>query len=301
MKKEIRRPLLALLMATQVMAWSFNYIAGKVALRQLDPLTLASFRLVLAGAIYLPIFLLAPRPMRLGWRDPPTFLLLGVCGVVINQGCFTVSLHYTSIGHVALIIAMGPIFVLLLARLMGQETLSPGKIIGMLLSFSGVALLAIGQGSDWRSGGLAGDLIALCAACGFACYAVLSKRVAHRYDSIAFNTFTHLTGALLLLPLAVHQALGLDWAHVSWPSWAGLSYMALFGSVAGYFIFYKLLGHISATQVASLNYLLPVVATSLGVVLLGERVGRIFLLAAALVLTGLWLAQGTSWQDAPAD
>ncbi len=292
---------MGLLAAALVLAWSFNYIAGKIALRHLDPLTLASFRLVLAGTIYLVIFLLAPRPVRLGWRDVPTFALLGLCGVAINQGGFTISLNFTSIGHVAMIVAFGPMLVLLIAALAGQEKLTPTKIAGMVLSFAGVALLAVEQGFRAHTGGLAGDLIALGAVTGFAFFVVLGKRVAHRYDTVAFGTFIHLTGAILMLPLAVHQALHLDWGRVTWAGWAGLGYMAVFASVGAYLVFHKLLGYMSASRVASLNFLLPIVATTLGFVLLGERIGRSFIIAAVLVLGGVWLAQRGRWQEAPAD
>jgi drug/metabolite transporter (DMT)-like permease len=50
-----------------------------------------------------------------------------------------------------------------------------------------------------------------------------------------------------------------------------------------------------------LNYLLPVVATTLGVVLLDERLSRGYFIAAALVLAGVWMAQRTGWQTPPAD
>jgi drug/metabolite transporter (DMT)-like permease len=300
-KPESRRSVISLLAATQVLAWSFNYIAGKIALEHLLPLTLVSFRIVLAGAIYLVIFLVAPRPARIRWRDLPMLALLGFCGVAINQAGFTLSLNYTSIGHVALIVSVGPILVLLLAWLSGQETMTPAKALGMSLSFGGVALLTIQQGFELHSGGMMGDLIALGAVTGFAFFVVLSKRAAGRYDIVAFTSLIHMTGAILYFPLALRQAVRIDWGQVAWQGWAGLLYMSIFGSIVGYLAFYKLLAHLSASQIASLNYLLPIVATTLGVLLLHETITRGFLLAAAFVLSGVWLAQSSRWRTLPAD
>ncbi|MDE3138053.1 MAG: DMT family transporter, partial [Acidobacteriota bacterium] len=82
---------------------------------------------------------------------------------------------------------------------------------------------------------------------------------------------------------------------------AALGYMAVFSSVFGYLIFYYLLHHLSATQISSLNYLLPIVATTLSVVILKEHLNRGFFAAAALVLTGVWLTQRAHWQIPPAD
>jgi drug/metabolite transporter (DMT)-like permease len=307
---------LGLLMGVQVLCWSFNYIFGKVALDYLDPVTLASFRLVLAGCLYLAIYLVALRSglrrppwpgagvnRLVGWRDLPALALLGLCGVVINQGGFTISLDYTSVGHVAIIAAIGPVLVLLLAWLNGLEPLTPVKLIGMALSFAGVALLAAPRtfGSSASVGaphstGLAGDLIALASTAGFALFTAYAKRVAHRYDAVTLNTFAHLTGAVLMLPLAARQAVRLDWHAVAWPGWLGLIYMAVFASVIGYLAFYRLLEDLAASQVSSLNYLLPIFATTLGAVFLHERINRSFLAAGALVLVGVWLAERGRWR-----
>lgn len=290
-------------MAVQTLSWSFNYIFGKIALGHLDPVTLASFRLVLAGCLYLAIYWFAPRPAPIGWRDLPTLGLLGLCGVVVNQGGFTISLAYTSVGHVAIIAATGPVMVLLLAWLNGLEPLTPVKLIGMALSIAGVALLAAEPSpaagvrhSTW----FAGDLMALASTAGFALFTAYAKRVAHRYDTVALNTFSHLTGAVLMLPLAARQAARLDWHAVAWPGWVGLVYMAVFGSVIGYLAFYRLLENLAASQVSSLNYLLPVVATSLGVIFLHEKLSRSFLAAGALVLVGVGLAERGRWHRASA-
>jgi len=300
-KEKTLRWAIGLLGAGQVLAWSFNYIAGKIALRHLDALTLVSFRLVLSGAIYLVLWLGSGARGRVAWKDAPVLGLLGLFGVVMNQGAFTVALDYTSVGHVAIITAAGPVLVLLLARALGQERLSPAKVLGVVLAFSGIALLAIEQGLRLRTGRLAGDLIALCGATGFALFTVFSKQVRHRYDSIAFNTFIHLTGAVAMLPLAIGRGVALDWGRVGWAGWAAMAYMSVFASVFGYLIFYKLLAHLSATQVSSFNYLLPIVATTLGVTLLGEEPGAGFFAAAALVLTGVGLTQRARWQIPPAD
>ena len=301
MNPKALRWFLGLLGAVMVMTWSFNYIAVKIALEHFDPVTLVSFRLVVAGFVCSLVLLLMGRRVRLGWQDVGTFVMLGVFGVAINQGGFTVSLAYTSVGHVAIILAMGPVLVMLLARIIGQETLTPGKIAGVCLSFSGIALLAIEQGLSVHAGGLVGDLIALTAACAFAFFTVSSKRVAGRYHPMEFNTFIHLTGAMLLLPLAIHQGLKLNWHGVGWHGWVALSYMAVFSSVFGYLIFYTLLNHLPATQISSLNYLLPIVATTLSVLILKEQLRRGFYVAAALVLTGVWLTQRSHWQIPPAD
>ena len=121
-----------------LMLWSFNYIAGKIALRTLDPITLACFRLELAALVMLPIYFAQPNRAPLRLRDIWPFAYLGFFGVIVNQGLFTVGLNFTTSDHSAVIIAVGPIIILFLARALKLEALTVGKIVGMAISFAGV-------------------------------------------------------------------------------------------------------------------------------------------------------------------
>jgi len=285
-----------------VLSWAFNFIFGKWALQELAPLTLAAFRVELAAIVMVLVYLGLPkrwhtaiagevRPTRFRRRDLWTFVQLGVLGVVLNQMLFTVGLNFTSVGHAALIIGMGPIHVLLFARLLRLEPITARKLAGMGLAFCGVALLASEHGLSLRAGTLKGDLITWCGSLAFSLYTVRGKKVATQYDSLAMNLYNYLAGAFLILPLAVWQGLQLDWAAVGWRGWVGLAYMAVFASVVAYLIYYWALRHMTASRLAMSSYLMPVLATILGVVLLGESVTGYLLAGGGLVLLGVYLAE----------
>lgn len=281
-----------------ILIWTFNFLIAKVGLRYLAPLTLASFRTVLAGLIMVALFVLSARPWpRLGWSDARALVPLGVFGVAMNQVMFTVGLNYTTVGHSSLIIGSGPMVILLLARLMGLERLTGKKIMGMALSFSGVAVLAseatavVSTHAGQRSGTLLGDLITTLGSLAFAMFAVLGKRVAPRYDSLLVNTFAHVVGAALILPLAIHQALVLDWGSVAWQGWAALLYMAGMASVTAYLIWYWALRQMAASRLAVFGYLQPLIATGLGIFLLGERVSPQLVIGGSLIIGGVVLAE----------
>jgi drug/metabolite transporter (DMT)-like permease len=186
---------------------------------------------------------------------------------------------------------MGPIYVLMLAWLMGLEAMTWKKILGMALAFAGVVVLAGEQGFSLQGGSLTGDLITLAGSWGFAFYVVLGKKVAPRFDSLEMNTFNYLTGAALILPVAVRQALVLDWRAVAWQGWAGLLFMAAFASVLAYLIYYWALKHVAASRLAAFSYLLPVLATLLGILFLGEPVTKHLLIGGGLVMAGVYMAE----------
>ena len=122
--------MLALTLALMLLLWSFNYIAGKIALRHMDPISLACFRIELAAIIMLPIYFSRKQRAALRLRDLWPFAYLGFWGVVVNQGLFTVGLNYTTSDHSAVIIAVGPIIILLLARIMKLEAVTRRKNTG---------------------------------------------------------------------------------------------------------------------------------------------------------------------------
>jgi O-acetylserine/cysteine efflux transporter len=282
---------LAFMLALMLMLWSFNYVAGKIALRHLDPISLACFRIELAAVIMLVIYFARRQRATLRVRDIWPFAYLGFFGVVVNQGLFTVGLNYTTSNHSAVIIAIGPIIVLLLARALKLEALTAGKILGMAVAFAGVFLLEAEQGSPRNSPFLLGDLITLGGTIGFSIYAVLGKKVAGQYDAIAMNTFNCVAAAIMLLPLSVGQSIHLDWRAVGWPGWLGMIYMAAASSVAAYTIFYWILRYMSASRVAAVSYFQPIVVILLSVAFLGESPTRNLLLVTALVLLGVYFAE----------
>ncbi len=289
-----------------VASWSLNFICAKIGLRYWTPLALVSFRAILAALLLAIIYLLCGlhrRPSEARF-DPTvdlprrgfwTFVQLGLLNVAINQTCFTIGLNYTTVGHAALIIGMGPIFILLLARLQGLEALTLRKVLGMMLAFAGVTVLASEHGIHVRSGTFLGDVITLTGSISFSLYTVLGKKVAARYDSISMNLFNYLAGATIVLPVGVYEAARLTrtqaWHAVAWEGWAALLFMVIFASVIAYLIYFWMLRHMAASRLGAFSYLHPLLTTVLGMAVLGEHLTRSLLVGGALVLSGVFLIE----------
>ena len=108
--------------------WTFNYIIGKISLRRIDPISLAVFRFELAAIVMLAIYFARRRertPLRRA--DLGRVAVLGILGVLLNQGGFTIGLNFTSSDHSAVIAAVAPVMVLLFASMLGLEGLTAAK------------------------------------------------------------------------------------------------------------------------------------------------------------------------------
>ena len=285
--------MLYFLIALMVLAWSGNFVVAKLTLQEIPPFALLFLRIIFSNGLLLAMYFSSRQhrrtPLQRGdWR---WFALLGLFGIGLNQTGFTVGLHYTTVSHSALVIALSPIFVLLLATRMKLESFTKLKLLGMGLSFAGVAVLTSEHGFGASSPTFLGDLLTLGGSIAFALYTVYGKKVAQRYDTLTMNTFTYLAGAVVVIPLAGWELFDVNWAAVTWRGWLGVGYMAGMASVAAYMIFYYALTKISATRVIAFSYLQPVLATLLGILLLHEQVTHHLLIGGGMVLVGVYLAE----------
>ncbi len=301
------RPAIAASIGVLVVVWAGNFIAAKIGLLYLPPLAMASFRVVLAGVVMIPLYLSclrleafaeAAELRRRGLvaRDFWTFVYVGFFGVTINQMCFTIGLHFTSVSHSAVIVGLSPIYILVLAVLFGLERATGHKAVGMLIALAGVAVLASENGISTHSASIEGDAITMAGSLGFAIYGVLGKRVAGKYDTLTMTAFTHFAGALIVLPLAFHEGRALyaagHWQQ-PWRVWGALLYMAVFSSALAYVFYFWLLRYLEASQLSAFTYLLPVLATILGIVWLGEKGSWSQVLGAVMSLGGVyWIESG---------
>ncbi len=280
------------LVGAMVLMWSINFTIGKIATRQFSALALSAIRIQVAAVILLAIFV-ARRGLsgfaefRSHWK---LMALLGLFGVVGNQGFFVLGLALTSVAHSSLIVSLGPVFVLVLARLHGLEKLSRLKIAGLAVSVAGVAIL-VSEHHNGQHSSLLGDCFIASGSLTFAYFVILSKEVTTRFDSLSLNTFTYTSGAVMMIPLSAAGLARGGIAHVNVHGWLAMLYMAAFSSVAAYLIFYYGLQYIPATRMSAFSYLQPPIATALSWVLLGEPITLPLVAGGLVIFTGVYLTE----------
>lgn len=273
----------------------------KEALVGFGPLALAQWRVLGTAVIYLAYFLASGRVRRLR-LSPRGWLLMAatsLCGVTLNQLFIIDGLALSSVGHTGLIVALGPVMVLVIAVLVRMESLTTWKMAGMLVSFGGVGMLAVdktagGNGTHWR-----GDLLLLAGTTVFAVYVVLMKDLANRCDPLTLNTLIFVLGAMMLAPFCARALAATPWSRLRLEAWWELVFMVVFGSVLPYSLFAYALTGLAASRVAAFNYLQPVIASSLAIWLLSERLTAHVLIGGTLVLAGVYLIERERGNEIP--
>ena len=292
-----------LMMLLVTVCWASNIIAGREGLTGFGALALAQLRVLGTAVTYACCFLVAGRVgrLRLSRRKWLFLAATALSGVALNQILFIGGLARSTVAHAGLIVALGPVMVLIIAVMIGLEILTGWKVVGMMISFAGVGILTADKTVGGNGGHWTGDLFLLAGTAVFAVYTILMKEVANEYDALTLNTLIFGLGAIFMLPFCGRAVVATKWAELRLEAWWGLVFMVFLGSVVPYILFAYALRELTASRVAAFNYLQPVIASSLGIWVLSEKLTTKVLIGGALILTGVYLTERERGEERPVE
>ena len=233
-----------------------------------------------------------PGEAPLSPADRRLLFLESFLGNFLFSICMLFGVAATSAVAAGVVMAGIPAAVALLSRLWLKEPLSPRVMAGVACAVAGIALLALSRhGSSaaaaapwWGYGLLLGAVFCE------ACYMVIGKKLTAQVSPRRISALINLWGLALVTPLGLWQALRFDFGAVHAAHWGLLGFYALAASVVTVWLWMKGLRHVPAQQAGVFSVLLPLAATAIGVLFLGESLALAQVLALGLALTGLLLA-----------
>ncbi|MDX1400319.1 MAG: DMT family transporter [Kiloniellales bacterium] len=265
-------------------------VATSFVIDQTSPAALAMLRYMIGALCLLPALPMS-RPFSFARQDVLPIALLGITQFGILVALLNFGLKYIPAGRAALIFATFPLLTMLLASALGKEAMTRNKVIGVLCSFMGVALvlgddLLIGsdEGKEWL-GALA---VFASAFCGAAC-SVLYRPYLERYPVVPVSAFAMFASVLFLAFLAAGEGFFNAFPQISVGGWAAILFIGL-SSGLGYFLWLWALGRSTPTKVTIFLALSPVTAALLSITLLDEDASIMLFCGIASVSAGLWLA-----------
>lgn len=278
-------------MMLNVLISAGTFLVAKSTLREFPPLVLALVRFVLASCALWPVARLLRPGQRIAREDRGRVLLLGLLAIPLNQAMFLYGMRWASATHAALLYALTPAFIVLIGAARGSRpTLRQAG--GIVLAFAGVFTLLLQRGLHFDANSLSGDLLILGAVSAWAFYLFLGRDLTRRYGPVLVTSEALVAGTVMFLPIGLVALRGFDFRAISPAGWSGVFYLAWLTSGLNYLIFFWGVGHIGPAAVAVWSNLQPPVTALMAWALLREALPAGFLLSAAMVLGGVWLAQG---------
>jgi len=277
-------------------------VATRVVVDQLGPATLAALRYAIGLASLLPFVwhaarreaaASAPTP-RIQMSELPRIVLLGIGQFGLLIALLNFGLKTVPSAKGALLFAAFPLLTLIVATLLGHERLGWRQSLGVGLTLAAVAL-ALGP-QAWRASGsmagrsLAGESAILASAlCGAVC-SVLYRPVLRRHAALPVSAIAMAAAVVVLGLCAPFEDAATRLPKVDARGWAAIVFIGTSSGI-GYFLWLWALRHAAASRVTLFLSLSPLTAIALGTLLLGEPLQTSLVLALALVVAGLWVAQ----------
>jgi drug/metabolite transporter (DMT)-like permease len=289
-------PYLLLILCTSF--WGANVVAGKAAVGHIDPYTLTLLRWTGALLLVLPFAL---RPLRRDWPvlRAKWWLLLfyGALGFgTFNALCY-IAAYYTTGFNIGLDQVTINIFVMLLSFILFRTRVKALQLVGVAITIAGVAL-TVSHGDLTRVLALDvnfGDLLVLIASLGYAIYSIcLRWRPQTDWRSFLVATFIGAILASLVFVVTAGGGLGLLVSAI--PSitplgWAIALYTMVFPSILSQLFYVRGVELIGPNRASLFINLIPLFGAVGSVLILGEKLEAFHLIAAALVVAGIVIAE----------
>ena len=289
-----RTPLLAhLSLAGAAICWGLMSPLGKDAMQHgIDGITLVSLR-VLGGAILFWLTsLFTPREI-ISRKHIALLCLAAVFGLVGNQCCFTIGLSLTSPVNAGIVTTTMPISALLLSALILKEPITLRKALGVALGCCGAVLLVMTSvrtaAGATGMGDLRGDLLCFAAQISYTIYLTVFGWLAKRYSIFTVNKWMFLSATCIVWPFTAQHVWQTPWSTLSTVTLVEIAYVVVGGTFLAYILMIRGQQVLRPTVVSMYNYVQPIVAVIVSIVLGLAVFTLTHALAVALIFSGVAL------------
>ncbi len=276
--------------------WAISFVATKIALGVIPPLTVVSLRLLIASIFFLPLLVFTGRWRRI--NDGKTLLKLfglSLFGAGLHYGFQTVGLQTTNASNASVYVATGPITILLLAVLFLGEELNARKIIGIVIAIAGVLVV---MGSETLAGfsldgNLIGDILVFASIVMWGCFTVFGKKLTDKLGALTVTATVTLIGATWMAPVGWFEMdrTGFSVAEITPTAWVAVIFLGAACNFLAVLLYFTALQRTESQKVGVYLYAIPPMTAVAAAVVLGEPITLGLVVGTALVIAGVALTE----------
>ncbi len=269
-----------------IWGWSFLFI--KVAVEGMSPATVACARVGLGALVLVVVLRTRRRPMpdvRTMWRH---FFVAAVFGNVIPFTLLAWGEERITSALTAVLNASTPLFTAIIAAVYLKDRLRPIQMGGLLLGFAGVSVAAGFGGGDLAHSSVLGSLAAVVAGASYGIAFVYMRKHLTSIEPTVAAAGQLVMATALSLPLAIGTSITSGFAldpHIV----LAIVLLGVFGTGIAYILNYRVIAELGATRASLVTYVIPVVAVTVGVVVLDEPFEWSLVYGGILIVAGIAL------------
>jgi len=274
--------------------WGVNFSVIKVALEELHPLAFNALRFPLAaGTLYLLVRARSGPIPPIRREDVPRLVGLGILGNVAYQLLFIFGIDATLAGNAAILLAVTPVWTILLSTLVGDERPPLSTWLGAAATVAGMVLVVLGGRRRVTLGGstVTGDLMMVGASLIWAVYTVGGRGLTERYGPLRVTAWTLWVGTAGLVAMGMPFLLRTPLGRISPSAWGGVVYAGVLAIGIAYLIWYTGVRRLGSSRTAVYSNLVPVVGLVTAWAWLGEEPTALQIGGACVVIGGLTVAR----------
>jgi drug/metabolite transporter (DMT)-like permease len=288
------RARLALL--TACFLWALSFIATKVALEAVPPLTVVSLRLSISALCFLPWLVVAGGWLRKGgWGLVAKLFGLSLFGTSLHYGLQTAGLQFTTASNASLYAITGPITILILSAILLGERITTRKAVGVAIAIVGV-LVVMGLETITRlefDSHVLGDFLVLVSIAMWGLFTVFGKKLTDELGALRVTAVVTLIGALTIAPAGwlEMRAKGFSLTQVSGEAWFAITFLGVACSFLATLLYFIALGLSESQKVGVYLYTIPPMTAVFAALYLGETVTAGLIIGSILVISGVALTE----------
>ena len=264
MNKNVQGHLFAL---TANILWGLMAPIGKSALAEFSALSVTTFRMVGAAACFWLLSLFCKRE-QVDHRDMLKIFFASLFALVFNQGVYIFGLSLTSPIDASIVTTTLPIVTMIVAALYLKEPVTNKKVLGIFVGAMGALILIISSQSAGSGGGsLIGDLLCLVAQISFSIYLTVFKGLSQKYSPVTLNKWMFVYASMCYIPFSYHDVAGIEWSGISTAALLQAGYVVVGGSFLAYICIMTAQRLLRPTVVSMYNYMQPIVASTVAIIL----------------------------------
>lgn len=281
---------------TACLLWAASFIATRVALDIVPPLTVVMLRLLISAGCFLFWFALRRRKIAIGsFKQLGQLFLLSLFGTGLHYGIQTIGLQYTTASNASLYAVTGPISITIIAALFLGEKITLNKSLGIVLALIGVFIvMGINTLLAFElKGHLLGDILVLASIIMWGIFTVMGKNMTSQMSALDLAGIVTFMGALYMIPLGIWelQRESFPLSAITPKVWLAITFLGVTCSFLATLLYFFALERTESQKVGVYLYTIPPMTYVIAGLILGEPIGINLLIGSAIVIGGVYLTE----------